>query len=270
MRNDTRYEIDFVPNGICNVAAAVIGAGAIGAVGSSMAASSAADAQSEAADKASATQLGMFNRTQANLKPYMDVGAYQIDQLNQMAASPEWGGKFTNADLNENMAPNYQFQLQQGQQALQNSQSARDGVMSGAAMKDMQNFTQNTAAGAYQNAYSNWLSTQNLRYGQRANLASLGQNAAAMVGNAGVQTGQAIGNNMIGAGNAQAAGAIATGNAISGAANNAAGYYQLNNMMGGGGFGGGTSTASLSPSDVSGFSSGSGFMSGGAYGFGGV
>lgn len=255
------------------VAAAVIGAGAIGAVGSSMAASSAADAQTNAANQANATQLGMFNQTQANLKPYMDTGAYQLDQLNQMAASPEWGGKFTNADLNANMAPNYQFQLQQGQQALQNSQAAQNGALSGAAMKDMQNFTQNTAAGAYQNAYNNWLSTNNLRWGQRAGLASMGQNAAAMVGNNATATGQSIGQNMIGAGNAQAAGSIATGNAISGAANNAAGYYQMSQMLNGGGNmfgGGGTSSASLDMLGGGGFSggitSGGGFANTGMFG----
>lgn len=240
-----------------HVAAAVIGSSVVGAVGSSMAAGSAADAQTAAADQANQTQMAMFNKTQANLQPYMNAGNTALQNLQAGMANGTIGGKFTNADLNANLAPNYQFQLEQGKQALQNSQAAQNGVLSGAAMKDMQNYVQGTAAGAYQNAYNNWLSTQNLNYGQMANLASLGENAGATVGNAGVQTGQAIGQNLIGAGNAQAAGSIAQGNALANGLSGASGYLQMNQMLGGGnpfgggGAGGGTSSAVVDPSSFS-------------------
>lgn len=258
-----------------HIAAAVIGGSVVSGVMQSSAASDAAGAQTAAANQANATQMNMFNTTQANLKPYMTQGAMAIGNIANQRANGTLGGNFTNADLNANMAPNYAFQLQQGQQALQNSQAADSGVLSGAALKGMQNFTQNTAAGAYQQAYNNWLSNQNLNYGQMMGLASLGENAAAMAGNNAVQTGQSIGQNMIGAGNAQAAGMIGGANALSGAIGNATGYMGLNNMLGGGnlgdlfGGGGGVSTASLDPSQISGLAGGTPFMSGGAYGFGG-
>jgi hypothetical protein len=243
-----------------SVAAAVVGGGIASAAISSSASSSASNAQSNAAKDANATQLSMFNTTRQGLAPYMNVGADQANQLSQLINSGQLGGQFTNADLNANLAPNYQFQLQQGQQALQNSQAAQNGVLGGAAQKDMQNFVQNTAAGAYQNAYNNWLSTQSLNYGQRMGLASLGQNAAAMVGNNATATGQGIAQNTIGAGNAQAAGIIGGANALSSGINNAVGYYQLNNLLG--------NSASNNINSAS--SGSSNFMTGGPFGFGGV
>lgn len=150
--------------------------------------------------------------------------------------TPTIGGEFTNADLNANMAPNYAFQLQQGQNALQNSQAAQNGVLSGAALKDMQNYVQGTAAGAYQNAYNNWLTTNQMNYNNLYNLASLGANAASTSGNQAIQSGSIMGQNTIGAGNAQAAGSIAQGNALSGGINNAMNYMMLNNMNNTGSF----------------------------------
>ncbi len=209
-----------------------IGGSIGGAIDGSMASDDASSAQTNSANSASATQMAMFNKTQANLQPYMTSGTQNLDALNGMLKSGQLGGQFTNADLNANMAPNYQFQLQQGQQALQNGQAAQNGALSGAAMKEMQNFTQNTAAGAYQNAYSNWLNTQNMNFGQRSSLATMGQNAAAGVGTAAMQTGQGIANNTIGAGNAQAAGIIAGQNSLTGGMNNANGLSMFNQMQG--------------------------------------
>lgn len=237
-----------------HVAASVVGSVAGGLLQSSSA-SDAANAQQQAAQSANATQLQIanqanatqqqfFNTTQKNLAPFLNQGTTSVNQLQTDLQNGTLGGQFTNADLNANLAPNYAFQLQQGQQALQNSQAAQDGVLSGAALKQMQQYTQNTAAGAYQNAYNNWLTSQNLNYGQLSGLASLGENAGAMVGNAGSSaanaisntlntTGTNVSNNTIGAGNAAAAGMIGSANALSGAANSIGGYAYLNNLTGG-------------------------------------
>lgn len=237
MRNDTRYEKEIKVRGLCTVAAAVLGGAALTGIASAGAASSAAGSQEQASQNATNAQLGMFNTTQSNLKPFISQGANATNTISNDLKNGTLGGQFTNADLNANLAPNYQFQLQQGQQALQNSQAASDGVLSGSALKGLQNFTQNTASGAYQNAYNNWLGTQNLNYGQQIGLASLGENAAAQVGNNATATGQSIGQNMIGAGNAAAAGTIGAANAVSGAVNTGSGYYALNNLTGGSLFG---------------------------------
>lgn len=162
--------------------------------------------------------------------------AQQITQQqqpsNSIAPTFKLGGAFTNADLNAQMAPNYQFQLDQGMKAFNNSAAAQNGVLSGSALKGMQDYVQGTAAGAYQNAFSNWMGTQNMNFGQLYNLASLGENAAAGSGSQAVATGQSIGQNMIGAGNAQAAGQIGSANAWSNGLSSAGGYSMLNSMSG--------------------------------------
>ena len=53
---------------------ASIGAGLLGAGVSAWGASKAADAQTKAAQEAARVQMEMFNRTQQNLAPYMDMG----------------------------------------------------------------------------------------------------------------------------------------------------------------------------------------------------
>jgi hypothetical protein len=213
-----------------NVAAAVVGTVAAAGIGAA-ASRSAADTQADAANNATAEQQAMYGQTQANLNPYMTQGSTALNTLNGDLNNGTLGGQFTNADLNANLAPNYAFQLQQGDQALQNSQASQDGVMSGAAQKQMVNFNQQTAGSAYQNAYNNWQSTQNMDYNQLSTLGSLGENAAAGLGNNGASISNGMANTITGAGNASAAGTIGQANALSNGISNSTGYYMLNNMM---------------------------------------
>ena len=217
-----------MPWGAAIAAVAAVG----GAYMSSSASKDAANTQANAANRASDANMAMYQQTQGNLSPYMQQGQGANNQLSSDLRDGTLGGKFTNADLNAYMAPNYQFQLQQGGQALQNSQAAGDGAMSGPAMKGMINYNQNTAAGAYQNAYQNWMSNQNMNYGQLSGLSSLGENAAAGLGNTGSNYASSNAALMTGAANAQAAGMVGSANAYSNGLNNASGYYMLNNMYG--------------------------------------
>lgn len=77
---------------------------------------------------------------------------------------------------------------------------------------------------------------------------SIGENAAAGVGNAGIATGNSIAQNTIGAGNAAGAADVASGNAVANGANTAVQGALLTNLMGGGGggyFGTAANNASL-------------------------
>jgi hypothetical protein len=60
--------------------------------------------------------------------------------------------KFVMGDITQD--PSYQFRLQQGQQALENSASARGLLRSGGTMKDLIDYGQNAASQEYQNAYN--------------------------------------------------------------------------------------------------------------------
>ncbi|TAM08294.1 MAG: DNA transfer protein p32 [Paraburkholderia sp.] len=236
------------------VAVAVVGGGLVSSLVGAGASESAANTQADAANNATQAQLAMFNQTQQNLQPYMDAGNTALSTLtgqlgalnNPMAIQPS----INNTNWQSLMSPAYQFQLQQGQQALQNSQAASDGVLSGAALKGLVNYNQQAAGTAFQNAFNdyqtqygnqfNQYQTQNQNiYNRLSNLANLGENAGANVGQAATQTGANVANTMQAAGNAQAAGIMGMGNAVTGAVNNGMGYYMLNNLSGGNLFGGG-------------------------------
>lgn len=211
------------------------GAALAGGYMSSQASQNAADTQSAASRYAADVQKQMYDQTRSDLSPYMKGGGTALSSLLDKINSGQLGGSFTEQDYLDNRDPGYQFQLQQGQNALQNSQAAGNGIMSGAALKDLINFNQGTAATGYQNAYNRWLSQQQNTYNQLSGIAGLGENAAAGAGNVGATYANSIGNNITGAANAQAAGQIGSANAWSGALNNGMGYYQLSQMLNGGG-----------------------------------
>lgn len=210
------------------VATAIAGAAVIGAVASN----SAANKQAKAAKNATQLQQNQWNDTRESLQPYMDQGKSALASLNSFLADPN-NQSFTAEDFNRHSDPSYQWQLQQGQQALQNSQAAGDGVLSGAALKGMQNYTQGLASTNYQNAYTNWFNTTNQNYSRLAGMAQLGEGAAAGAGNIGANLAGTAASSTMAAGNAGAAGIMGASNAFTNGANNGAGYYMLSSMMNG-------------------------------------
>ena len=213
------------------VAAGIAGATLGGALISSNAAQSAANTQANAANNATAAQQAMYGQTLANLQPYMASGNTALSTLNSKEANGSLGGSFTPADYLSNQDPGYAFQLNQGQQALQNSQAAQDGVLSGSALKGLIQYNQGTAATGYQNAYNRWLSSQQNTYGQLSGLANLGESAAAGAGTTGANYASGISNTTQAAGNAQAAGTVGSANAISNGLSNGSGYLYLNSLL---------------------------------------
>lgn len=150
------------------VAIAAIGSGALSAGATMIGASTAADAQTQAAADASATQMGMFDKMQGNLQPYMDLGQTGINQLTaQMGgltsqpALPQGGriqlptapGPMDEATLRA--TPGYQFNQTQGLKAVSNSASARGLGVSGAAMKGAAAYGTGLADSTYQNQFNN-------------------------------------------------------------------------------------------------------------------
>jgi hypothetical protein len=215
--------------------AAAVGGALVGGIASNMAAGT----QADAANNATNAQQAMFNTTVANEQPYMTAGSTALSTLNGQL--PTLNTPINNTNWQQYMDPGYQFQLGQGQQALQNSQAAGDGAMSGAAMKGLIQYNQNYANTAYSNAFNQYQTQNSNIYSRLANLANLGQNAAAGTGQAAVATGANEANTITGAGNAEAAGIMGTGNAVSGGISNGMGYMMLNNMSGGSLFGGSSS-----------------------------
>jgi hypothetical protein len=198
--------------------AAILGAGAIGGAGSiasgligSGAAKTASQEQLQAAQLASQTQLGIFNQTQANLAPYNQVGQSALSQLASLfglgpggtGATPATSQLATSALTNY---PGYQFGLQQGNLAQQQSAASQGLLLSGAQLQASQQFGQNYAM---QNAWNPYVSQLN-------SLTGLGESAAATTGTIGANTGQGIAQTQLAAGQAAASGTVGSANALTG------------------------------------------------------
>ena len=194
--------------------AAVIAGGAalVGGAMSSNASKKAAKAQAASADAASQIQWDMYDQTRQDLDPYKQAGTTSLSQMmDQMGVNGYFNENYTGQDLYND--PSYQFRLQQGQDAIQSGAAAQGGLLSGATLKALQNYSQDYASQEYGNAYNRFNADQTNRYNRLSNIIGMGQNAAAQTGNAGMQTGQAVANNTMAGANAQAAGIIGSNNA---------------------------------------------------------
>lgn len=223
------------------VAAAVGGSAIVGAGSSLLGANKAANAQKDAATQASDTQRQMFDVTQENLYPYNVAGGHAVDLLNGRINELTSPVNMDEATLRN--TPGYQFNLQQGTKAAQNSASARGLGLSGAAIKGATNYATGLADSTYQNQFQNAITNQGNAYNRLLSLAGLGENAAAGVGNAAVTTGQNIGNNLTSAGNAQGASYIAGANGVTNAANSLSSGYLTNQLLQNGLYGGGSGSS---------------------------
>ena len=213
-------------------AALSAGGSLIGGVMSGNAAQDAANTQAQAGAAAQQQLLGIGQNVSGMYTPYQQTGQLGLNNLNQMANSGYLSNQFSNQDLNAQMAPNYAFQLGQGQQGNLAQANATGGLVGGNAMQGLQAFTQNYAGNAYQNAFNNYQAQRTNIYNQNAGLAGIGQNAVTGSANAQLGVGTQISNITQGIGNAQAAGQIGQANAYSGALGNAANAGALYGMLG--------------------------------------
>jgi hypothetical protein len=220
-------------------------AGTVGAVESSNASKHAADAQKQAAEDAAHLQNDQWNQTQANLKPYMDLGQSYINPLKDALANPMLTEQFSAPTaFQAQQTPGYQFTLNQGLKSVQNSAAARGLGVSGAALKGAAGYTTGLADSTYNDVFNRALQTFNTNYSSAANnvnrlagIVGSGQNAAATNGSLGASAVGNIGNTLTSGANAQAAGQIGSANALSSGinsiANGATSYALLSNNAGG-------------------------------------
>ncbi len=229
--------------------AASVGSAVIG----SDAATSAAQTQANAANNASAQQLAMFEQLRTSLQPFVNTGTAANSQLAALTGTNAGGNPLTaplTKPFQPTMAqlaatPGYQFSLQQGLEATQNSYAAQGLGASGAAEKGAANYAEGLAGTTYQQQFGNYLAQNQQIYNMLGGLNSQGENAAAGVGNAGLGAATTAGGFSTSGAAASAAGTIGAANAISGGitgAGNAASTAAL--LSGSGLFGSPSSTVS--------------------------
>ncbi|HEX7948210.1 MAG TPA: hypothetical protein VF495_26330 [Phenylobacterium sp.] len=264
--------------GIASVGSAAIGASAAG---------KAAKTQANAANNAANIQLQMFDKTQAGLAPFRDFGTGALSPYAQLLGigsstpQPDWNAYLRmNPDVMQEAIkegvdplkyaqqhyqmfgakegrkvamtrpqsqgqamqtaleniPGYQFVRDQGVKNTVNTFAGRG--LSGPQAKGVARFVTGLANSTYGD-----------QVGRLANAAALGENAAAGVGTAAIQTGQNVGNAYQAAGQATAAGQVGQANALQSGLYGLSNSYLTSKLLGGG-MGGGAGAGSASPPTV--------------------
>lgn len=275
--------------------AVLAGASILGGAYSANQAKKGAKAQVEAGDRASALeqqsadkqlelQRQIWEKQQADYKPYLEQGTWGINRLgdlmknqyqapmsaealaqvkNKRSASRltepvnNKGGGFLNNPFDSYLAskglaggqfdisnPAYQFQLKQGQQALDRSSAARGMGYSGAQMKGALQFGQGLASQEYDKQYNRASGEFGDYYNRLAGLAQGGQQAAGSMAQAGGQYANNASNTFGNLSNAQtsilgqqanarASGYAGQANAITGGLNSLTNLYGMSKYGGG-------------------------------------
>lgn len=228
----------------------------------------AAQLQSQEAANSLGFQQQEFNTQQQNEAPYLAAGNTDLGNLQSILAQPGqgWNQTFQAPTAAEAAAyPGYQFQEQQGQEALQNSAAAKGALYSGNTQEALAQYGQQSAQSDYSNVYNQAFQQYQQNYGQYNNQlnrlaagAGIGQTAVGTSGQqgqaaasnvaginlgSGAQIGQDIGN----AATATASGYTALGNSLGGSMNNIPYLMAMQNLLGGSGSGGGTPNYGPSP-----------------------
>ena len=210
--------------------------------------------EQQSADKQLALQREIWEKQQADYKPYLEQGQYGINTLGNLMKSGSGqlnnpfdsylaskglaGGKFDTSN------PAYQFQLKQGQQALDRSSAARGMGYSGAQMKASQEYGQGLASQQYDKEYNRASGEFGDYFNRLAGLSQGGQQAASSMANAGSQYANSASNTFGNLSNAQtgilgqqanarASGYTANANALSGGLNSLTNLYGMSKYYGG-------------------------------------
>ena len=180
-------------------AAAVVGAGATiyASNNASDAANNAAQMQQASANQSINAQQTALDKQIALNQPWQDAG---LKALSNYANNPAFS--FNASDLTAD--PSYQFRLQQGVDAMDNSASARGNLLSGGQAKALQNYGQQAASQEYGNAYNRALQSYNTNQNTQLNVANLGRGAAGQTQNALVNNANNVSSTYMQNGNNQA------------------------------------------------------------------
>jgi hypothetical protein len=199
-----------------------------GALISGNAAQSAAGTQAAGAGRAADLQQQMYQQTRSDLAPWMQGGQVALSQLQSQL--PQFTQPFGMQQFQE--SPAYQFNLEQGQQAINKGAAARGGFYQPGTLQDIARFSQGLASNEFQNAFGNYNTNLNNIWNRLSGLSGSGQNAAAGLGGFATQTGANIGNAITGGANAQAAGQVGQANALTGALGQGYNAYMMQQLLG--------------------------------------
>ena len=165
----------------------------------------AAQATVDATNKATDTQLQMFNKQQELMQPYMTAGQSGIGGLQELVNQRQTPFSF---DANAYMkGPEYAMLQQQYEDAALRNASATGGLRSGGSQVALASIAPQLVQQGRANAVNEYSLNQAAgmdKFNQQMGLVGLGLGSAQQVGSAAGQFGQLAGNNALIAGNALA------------------------------------------------------------------
>ena len=212
------------------IGTAIVGAAAIGGGATLLASSNASNAAQNAANQNNALETSIYNQNSANEQPYIKSGDTAEDALNGflgLGGDPAATQTAFNNYLN---STGYQFNLNQGLDAAEQSKASAGMLNSGSTLKAL-------------DAYGTGLADQ---YGQQyvgdlQNEVSTGQGAAGALAGEGQSYANAVSSNNNSAASTSANAGLAGANALTGVLGSALNAYGLS--RGGSSFGGGAYNA---------------------------
>jgi hypothetical protein len=206
------------------VAAAIVGGAALGAVASNSAANkqsgAISSANSETAreyDQTRQDQLDLLARQRADQQPWLDAGKNALAKL------------ASGVDLPSD--PGYQFRVSEGEKAIQRAASGRGGLYSGATLKALARFNQDTASNEYGASWNRLASLAGLGQTATNQIGQAGQNAYGTIASAGANASNNTSQNLLSAGNARASGYVGTANAVGNGLSQYLNYNQNQNLL---------------------------------------
>jgi hypothetical protein len=262
MKNSPFDLQDFVPRSDCCVAAAIIGAGALGAGASIYGANKAAEAQTSYGNQSIDASKFFFKEAESQLQPYISAGHDTLPSLQGFTdpnnpASPlaalmrlTMPGSDQSAALAE--TPGFKFTQQYGMKGIENALAARGLAGPGGPLaRAGADYSSGLASTTWQNVVNALLSSFQGGANSLQNIVNTGAGAAGTLTGAATQTGGQVANSLVGIGNAQAGAATATGNAIGQFGSSIPQALLLQKLLGNGG-----SSAGGGPSGLYGLANG--------------
>jgi hypothetical protein len=203
------------------VATAIVASSLIGG----KAASSAGEAQADAANQASQLSNDQFQQTREDQMPWMQAGQRALTKLEGIVDYKPFDYNAMTAD------PGYAFRLSEGQKALDSSAAARGGLISGNALRGAVGYGQQMGSQEYTNAFNRYQQERAATLQPLQSLAGVGQTTAANLGAAGAANAGAMGNYLTGGAAANAAGTVGAANAVTSGVGTYLNYNQGNNLI---------------------------------------
>jgi hypothetical protein len=192
--------------------------GPVNGIIGSKAAVNAGNEETSAYNSAMQAENNVYDTNSAYYKPYINNGTAANNELaSETGQNGSLGRAFTSTDFHA--SPSYQFDMQQGLNAINNSNSVRGGSLSGGTQKAMSNYGEQQANNGYQQAQQNFVNNQNQNYNQLSGLSQQGLTATQGLGQLGSNYANATSNLLVGQGNASAQETMAKAAALEGAVN---------------------------------------------------